>query len=341
MRVLVTGHHGYIGSVTVPALLRAGHEVVGLDSFYYEGCDFVEAVPPVAERRLDVRRVRSSDLQGFDAVVHLAALSNDPLGALNPTLTEEINFRAAAALAAGARSAGVSRFLFASSCSMYGAADVSRPVDEQAPLAPLTEYARSKVRTEEALRDLADESFTPVFMRNATAYGVSPRLRVDIVVNNLTGWACTTGQVRILSDGTPWRPLVHVQDIAAATVALLDAPRELVHCEAFNVGGRDENYQIADVADIVRAAVGSCEIELAGNGDPDNRSYRVDFRKLAEALPQLSLRWSVERGATELAEAYRAANLTLEEFQGRRYTRLKQLQHLLDTGELSPELHWQ
>jgi nucleoside-diphosphate-sugar epimerase len=339
MRVLVTGHDGFIGSVTTPALLDAGHDVVGLDTFFYESCDFGSTEPDIAAVRRDVRDVRREDLEGFDAVVHLAALSNDPLGALSPALTEEINFLATVALAREAKRAGVRRFVLASSCSMYGAADGSAAVDETAPLLPLTEYARSKVRSEHALAELADKSFSPIFMRNATAYGNSPRLRVDLVVNNFVGWACTTGKVRILSDGTPWRPLVHIRDIASATVALLEAPQAVVHCEAFNIGAGEENYQVRDVAEIVRKAIG-CEVEYAGNGDPDSRSYRVDFGKFARALPGFAFEWTVERGAEELNSAYLDEGMTFDDFDGPRYNRLKRLQGLLDEGALTSDLRW-
>lgn len=340
MKVLVTGHHGYIGSVTVPALLAAGHDVVGVDTRFYDHCDLYASDPPIEERRVDVRELGAVDLGGIDAIVHLAALSNDPLGALSPELTLSINCDASVALARAAKDAGVGRFVFASSCSMYGAGGGGR-VDEEAPLAPLTAYAESKVRAEEALLELADDSFSPVFMRNATAFGVSPRLRLDIVLNNLVAWALTTGEVRILSDGTPWRPLVHIQDIAAATVAFLEAPRELVHGEAFNVGSDRDNYQVRELAEIVAETVEGCTIEYAGSGDPDPRSYRVDFGKLAAAFPQLDLRWNARAGATELRDAYLEAGLTLADFQGDRFIRLNRLNALLDQGDLDPELRWQ
>ncbi|MBA2643018.1 MAG: SDR family oxidoreductase, partial [Actinobacteria bacterium] len=314
--------------------------VVGLDTFLYEGCDFGRDEVPIAALRRDVRDVRPSELEGFDAVVHLAGLSNDPLGALDPELTEEVNFRATVRLAETAKAAGVPRFLFASSCSMYGITGGDRPIDEAAPLKPLTAYAGSKARAEDGLVHLADTGFSPVLMRNATAYGVSPRLRIDLVLNNLVGWAVTTGAVLILSDGTPWRPLVHVRDIAAATVALLEAPREVVHCEAFNVGRDDENYQVRELAEIARAAVGDCRIEYAGSGDPDSRSYRVDFGKLARVFPTLSLSWTAAAGARELADAYRADGMTIEEFESPRYTRLKRLQASLETGKLDSDLRW-
>lgn len=340
MKVLVTGHHGYIGSVTVPALLEAGHEVVGVDTRLYAGCDLYALDLPIEERRIDVRDLGVADLRGVDAIVHLAALSNDPLGALSPELTLTINCDASVALARAAREAGVHRFVFASSCSMYGAGGDSL-VGEEAPLAPLTTYAESKVRAEAALRELADDSFSPVFMRNATAFGVSPRLRLDIVLNNLVGWAVTTGRVRILSDGTPWRPLVHVQDIAQATAAILGAPREVVHGQAFNVGSDRDNYQVRDLAEIVAETVNGCAIEYAGSGDPDPRSYRVDFGKFASAFPQLDSGWDAQAGAAELRDAYRHAGLTLAEFEGSRFVRLHRLSSLLEQGALDAELRWQ
>lgn len=341
MKVLLTGHHGYIGSVTLPLLEAAGHDVTGLDTRFYRGCDLPPYDAGANGLELDVRDVTPEHLAGYDAVVHLAALSNDPIGDLDPELTYEINFHATVALARAAKDAGVSRFVFASSCSMYGAAAGDELVGEDAPLKPLTPYAESKVRSEKALHDLGDSGFSPVSMRNATAYGVAPRLRLDIVLNNLVAWAHTTGAARILSDGTPWRPLVHVSDIARATAALLEAPREAVHAEAFNVGREGENHQVRDLAEIVRAVVPGSSIELGGgSNDPDPRSYRVDFSKLRSAVPELELRWTARDGAQELYDAYRAASLTLEEFEGSRYTRLKRLQELRASDRLGPDLRW-
>lgn len=341
MKILLTGHHGYIGSVCGPVLADAGHEVVGLDTLFYRDCDLVSAPDPRTPTMLaDIRDVRPEQLEGFDAIAHFAALSNDPIGDFSPELTREINYGATVSLARAAREAGVRRFIFSSSCSMYGASS-EEAVDEGAPLKPLTAYAESKVRSEEALADMAGPDFAPVSMRNATAYGVSARLRVDIVLNNLVGWAYTTGKVKIMSDGSPWRPLIHVEDIARATLAAVEAPEEVVRGEAFNVGRDSENYQVRQLGDIVQDVVPGSEVEYAGTGDPDPRSYRVSFAKLARAFPELELTWTARAGATELAAAYRAAGLTLEEFESDRFTRLKRLRLLLERGELDPTLRWQ
>jgi nucleoside-diphosphate-sugar epimerase len=339
VKILVTGHHGYIGSVTVGVLREHGHDVHGLDTFYYEGCDLAVDATEVSCVRSDVREPGRPDLGDYDAIVHLAALSNDPIGELRPELTLDINFRASLALARAAKEAGVGRFVFASSCSMYGAGANGEAVDEEAPLRPLSAYAESKVRSEEALGELADRDFSPIFMRNSTAYGVSPRLRLDVVLNNLAAWAHTTGRIRILSDGTPWRPLVHVRDIAAATAAVLDAPRDVVHRHAFNIGAPAENYQVRDVATIVSEESG-CDVEYAGSGDPDARSYRVDFGKFARAFPDLKFEWTVRDGARELLDVFSRLGLTLADFEGDRFIRLRRIQTLLDRGALDDDLRW-
>jgi nucleoside-diphosphate-sugar epimerase len=340
VRVLVTGHHGYIGSVVAPMLHEAGHEIVGLDTFFYRGCDFGESEFPFEERQGDVRDVSARDLDGFDAIVHFAALSNDPLGDLDPELTYDVNLRGTLHLAEQAKVAGVERFAFASSCSMYGAATGEDFLDEDAPLRPLTPYAESKVRAEAGLSLLADETFSPVYLRNATAYGVSPRLRLDVVLNNLTGWAFTTGKIRLLSDGTAWRPIVHVRDIGRATLGALSAPRERVHEVALNVGSDRENYRIRELADLVHDELPDCEVEIAGTSYADPRSYRVQFGRFASLLPEFAPVWTAAAGAEELVAAYRDTGLSPEEFEGHRYTRLKQIRRLLDDGLLDRALRW-
>jgi nucleoside-diphosphate-sugar epimerase len=340
MKVLVTGHHGYIGSIVAPTLAAHGHDVTGLDTFFYEDCDFVLNGPALHALRIDIRDVTVADLVGYDAVVHLAALSNDPIGELNAELTYEINFHATVDLAAKAKEAGVPRFVFASSCSMYGAAEMDDYMTEEAPLRPITAYAESKVRAEQALADLADDDFAPVFMRNATAYGVSPRLRFDIVLNNLVGWAYTTRKVLIMSDGSPWRPLVHVRDIAAATVAMLAAPTEVVRNQAFNIGANTENYRVKELGEIVRDTFPGCAIEYAADAGPDPRSYRVDFGKLARTFPEFQTSWTAERGADEFLSAFRAVGLTPDAFTGDKYTRLARIKRLAAEGRLREDLRW-
>src|SRR3954454_1711664 len=340
MKVLVTGHHGYIGSVLAPVLAEAGHEVTGIDTFFYEGCDFVPDLGTVTSVRADVRDLDVGDLAGYDAIVHLAALSNDPIGELNEELTLDINYRATVEIARKAKEAGVGRFVFASSCSMYGAGSGDAPLTEEAPLRPLTAYAVSKVRSEEGLLELADEDFVPVFMRNATVYGVSPRLRFDVVLNNLSGWAYTTGRVRIMSDGTPWRPIVHVRDVAAASLAMLEAPADVVRAEAFNVGAKTENYQVRDLGEIVRETFPGCEVEYAEGAGPDPRSYRVSFGKLERTFPEFQTTWNAADGARELRTAFEQVNLTEAEFTGHKFTRLAHLELLADSGRIDEALRW-
>jgi nucleoside-diphosphate-sugar epimerase len=337
MRILVTGHLGYIGAVLAPLLAARGHDVAGFDADLYRGCDFGPEPSGVTGRIGDVRDVQRADLAGFEAIVHLAALSNDPLGSLDPALTLDVNAEGTLKLARAARDAGVRRFIFASSCSMYGASGTDDALDESAPLRPLTAYAESKVRAEEGLFALAGPDFAPVSMRNATVFGASPRLRLDIVLNNLTAWAHTTGRIRLLSDGTAWRPLVHVRDLAKTALALLDAPEDRVRGEAFNVGSDAQNHLVRDLAQIVSHVTG-CAVEMAEGSSADDRSYRVDFSKLRAAFPELSLDWDAERGARELADAYRAVGLTEAEFEGDSYVRLRRLQSLLEANELSADL---
>jgi nucleoside-diphosphate-sugar epimerase len=341
MRVLLTGHNGYIGSVMLPVLQAAGHDVMGLDTFYFEDCTLRrQGEPHVPELRKDIRDIQPTDLAGIDAIVHLAALCNDPLGDMQPEWTHEINHQASVSLARMARDAGVSRFLYASSCSMYGAAGADDLLDEKAPLRPLTAYAVSKVRTEESVSRFADRSFSPVFLRNATAYGTSPRLRADVVLNNLVCWAHTTGRIRIMSDGTPWRPIVHVQDISGAFAAALGAPRSAIHDQAFNVGANNENYQVRELVQIVQDTVPACTVEHAEGAGPDPRSYRVDFSKLYRTFPDFRPQWNASLGAKDLWDALQEAKITQADFPGRRFIRLEQLKHLLALDRLDRGLRW-
>jgi nucleoside-diphosphate-sugar epimerase len=336
LKVLLTGHRGYIGSVLAPLLRDRGHEVVGLDSDLFAGCDFspTENFPML---KLDLRDVQVDHLVGFDAVLHLAALSNDPLSDLDPTLTYDINHKASVRLAALAKQAGVPRFIFSSSCSLYGAAG-DKFLDETAGFNPVTAYGESKVLVERDVRPLADEKFSPTFLRNATAYGVSPRLRGDLVVNNLVGYAFTQGEVFIKSDGTPWRPLVHLRDISAAFIAVLESPRDLVHNESFNVGQTTENYRIREVADMVQEIVPGSTIIYAADGGPDARCYRVDCSKIARTLPNFKPQWTVRRGIEELYQAYSANGMLLSDLEGDRYIRIATIRRLTSEGKLDNTL---
>jgi nucleoside-diphosphate-sugar epimerase len=340
MRILVTGDKGYIGTVLVPMLISAGHEVVGLDSDLYARCTFGDSLPDNPSIRKDLRDVEAKDVEGFDAVMHLAALSNDPLGNLNPNLTYDINHHASVRLAKLAKQVGVPRYIFSSSCSTYGAAEGDQMLTEEAKFNPVTPYGESKVFVEKEVAQLADDNFSPTFLRNATAYGVSPRMRFDIVLNNLVAWAFSTGKVLIKSDGTPWRPIVHIEDISRAFIAVLNAPREVIHNQAFNVGRNDQNYMIREIADIVKQTVPGCEIEYAQDAGPDKRSYRVDFSKIAKMLPEFQPQWDARKGAQELYESYRKAGLKLDEFEGPKFKRIDHIKLLLHDGLLNESLRW-
>ena len=340
MRILVTGHLGFIGTLMVPVLRHAGHEVVGLDSDFYAASTFSEGIVDVPHIRADIRDVHASDLRGFDAVAHLAALSNDPLGDLNPELTYDINRFGTFHLAEAAKSAGVPRFVFSSSCSNYGASGGDELLTEEAELNPVTPYGRSKVLAEQDLRKLGDSTFCPVLLRSATAYGVSPRIRFDLVLNNLTAWAVSSGRIFIKSDGTPWRPVVHAEDIARAFLAALEAPEALVHNQALNVGITSENYRVRDLAEIVGRTVTGCKIEYAADASPDLRNYRVDCGKIARVLPSWRPKWTAESGARELHDAFVRHELKVEDFEGPRYRRIDRIKTLLAGGQLDSTLRW-
>lgn len=339
MRVLVTGNLGYIGTVLTPMLLSSGHEVLGLDSNLFEGSAFLDCDDGVPTTKKDIRDVELCDVHGINAIIHLAGLSNDPMGDYRPDLTDLINHQASVNLAMIAKTAGVRRFLFASSCSNYGASG-NDFLTEKAEFRPVTPYGQSKVDTETDLSALASDRFSPVYLRASTAYGVSPKLRFDLVVNNLTAWAFTTQQVRLKSDGRPWRPLVHVEDIARAYIAALHAPREVVHNEAFNVGTTTENYQVSDIAEMVREVVPDCTLTFAPDAGPDKRNYRVDCDYITNALPEFKPQWTVRRGIQQLYDAYREVGLTSAEFEGERYKRIAHIKKLIRDGRLTKSLRW-
>jgi nucleoside-diphosphate-sugar epimerase len=339
MRVLVTGHLGYIGTVMVPMLLAEGYDVTGFDTDLFERSTFGDGIVSVPNIKKDIRDVEASDIKGFDAVIHLAGLSNDPLGDLNPNLTYDINHIASVRLAECAKKAGIRRYIFSSSCSNYGAGGEDL-LNEHSAFNPVTPYGISKVRTEQDVTKLADSSFSPTFLRNATAFGVSPRLRFDLVLNNLVAWAFTTGKVFIKSDGTPWRPIVHIADISRAFIAVLKSPIELTHNEAFNVARNADNYRIRELADIVKETVPNTVIEYAKDAGPDKRCYRVDSTKILTTLPAFTPAWDAKKGAAELLAAYRHVGLKLDDFEGPKYKRIDHIKMLMNSGLLGADLRW-
>lgn len=339
-RVLITGHKGFIGSVMAPYFAQAGYEVVGIDTGFYDPCTLVPDQVRIPYKQKDIRDLEPDDLKGFDAVVHLAALSNDPIGNMNDGWTEDINFRASVRLAELAKAAGVQRYLFSSSCIMYGMSDAA-VVTEESPLDPKTEYARSKVKSERAISELADDHFSPTFMRNGTVYGVSPRMRFDTVLNDLVGSAVTMGKITLYSDGKPWRPVVHVQDVARAFLAALEAPVADVWNQAFNTGANHLNHQIVELAQIVADTVPGCEFEILAQLGADQRTYKADFGKFARVFPNFTFKWNAREGARDLYQTFIRIGLTYDGYIDKRFTRLKWIRHLLETKQLSDSLRWQ
>ncbi len=336
---MVTGHLGYIGTVMVPLLRAEGHEINGLDSDIFKECTFMGKIQDVPYIRKDIRDVTASDLKGFDSVIHLAALSNDPLSDLNPQITYDINYHASVNLAKLAKKAGVKRFLFSSSCSVYGDSSADIITEEDKPN-PVTAYAESKLLVEKEVSKLADSTFTPTYMRSATAYGVSPKLRFDLVMNNLIAWAYTSGVVLLKSDGLAWRPIVHIEDISRAFISALHAPTELVHNQTFNVGSTQENYQIRELANIVKEIVPNSRVEYAKDSGPDKRSYRVDFSKIAKILPLFKPKWNARLGAKQLYDAYKTFGLKGEEFESPKFKRLEHLKQLMASNRIDTNLRW-
>ena len=339
MKVLVTGHKGFIGTVMVPILLNEGFDVTGIDTDLYRYCTYGDSPLEVPSIDKDVRDVTKEDLKGFDAIVHLAALSNDPLGDINVDLTYDINHKASVRIAEMAREVGVKRFLFASSCSMYGKAG-DNVLDETADFNPVTAYAKSKVYVERDVAPMASDTFSPVFLRNSTAYGVSPRIRFDLVINNLTAWAYTTGKILLKSDGTPWRPLVHIEDITQAVVCALKADREVIHNLSVNVGSNEENHQMRDLAQFVKEVVPNCEIEIADGAGPDERCYRASFDKIHRVFPEFQTKWTAKMGVEQCYQSYVKHGLNREEYEGIKYKRIAHIMNLIEEGKLGTDLRW-
>lgn len=339
--ILITGNTGYIGTVMTKFLQERSHKVVGLDSNYYKECDFYSInVRPFKQIVKDIRDISERDLEGVTAIIHLAALSNDPLGEINPSLTHEINSVASVKLAKIARKLGIERFIFSSSCSLYGIAPNGKPLTEEGILNPITAYAKAKVETEKEISKLADDNFHPTFMRNATVYGISPVLRLDLVVNNLVVWAYLTGKVVIMSDGTPWRPIIHIEDLCRAFLVALEASVEEVHNQAFNVGINEENYRIKDIAKQVEEIVPNSCVEILDKTGQDERTYRVDFSKIKKTLPQFKPSWDLKKGIEELYQAYKDFDLTRKDFESPKYFRVTWIKYLIESKKLNHDLKW-
>ncbi len=340
-KIIVTGHSGFIGSLMVPLLLEKGYEVVGIDTKYFgKDCEFYPPQNGFTEIIKDTRKIEEKDLEGAYAICHLAALSNDPLGDLDEQLTYDINHLASVEIAKLAKKVGVEKYIYSSSCSLYGIADGDTALDETAQFNPVTAYAKSKVYSERDIVPMATDDFSVTFMRNATAYGISPKLRLDLVVNNLVGWAITTGQIKIMSDGTPWRPLVHAEDIARAFIAVIEAPKEVVNRQSYNVGQSAENFQIKDIAKMVGEVVPGCSVVITGEHGSDSRSYRVNFDKIARELPNFKPQWTLKKGIEEVYEAYKKYGMDSDKFNGRYFIRLKQLQYHIENNHLNEKLFW-
>jgi len=340
-KIIVTGHNGYIGTQLTGMLSEQDYEVVGIDTNYFDKeCAFYHSQPPLNVIKKDVRLINKKDLDGAYAICHLAALSNDPMGALNEQLTFDINYKASVRLAELAKKNGVEKFIYSSSCSLYGIADGNSALDETAKFKPVTAYAKSKVFSERDILPLADENFSVTFLRNATAYGISPKLRLDLVVNNLIGWAITSGEIRILSDGSPWRPLIHAEDIARAFIAVIEAPKEKVNGQAFNTGQNKENYQVKDIAEMIGKIIPDCKIVITGEHGNDSRSYRVNFDKIKNSLPEFKPAWNLNNGIRQIFDSYKKLGIDNDRFNGRYFIRLKQLNYLLENGKLDKGLFW-
>lgn len=340
-KIIVTGHNGYIGAVLAPLLVEKGYEVVGIDTSYYdEACElFAPGFKDIKQIKKDVREIEEKDIDKAYAVCHLSALSNDPIGALDKELTYDINYKASLRLAELSKKVGVEKFIFSSSCSMYGKSgdDI---LTEEAVFSPVTAYAESKVLSEKFIKPLGSKDFSVTFLRNSTAYGISPKLRIDLVVNNLVGWALTTGNIKIMSDGTPWRPLIHVEDIAQAFLAVIEASKETISGESFNVGTNSENYQVKDIAFLVKEVMPECNVIITGENGMDSRSYKVDFSKIKRKMPHFKPKWGLKKGIEQICDYYKRYGMDSDKFNGKCFIRLKQIKYLLDSHKLDSRLYW-